>query len=90
MRRERILANIWRYASLGVCAVCAVVLYSFYPSTVDQLVVWLLVGAEGLVAFFAFLAFLASERRRTRVLKDTIDDRPAARDHRTDRSTPDR
>ena len=35
---------------------CTVVLYSYFPKTADQLILWLVVGVVGLSAFFALLA----------------------------------
>ena len=63
MRKERIWSPFIRFTLIGICVVCTVVLYSYFPKTAEQLLLWLLVGVMGLGAFFPLLA---SERRRAR------------------------
>ena len=63
MKKERMRSRFIRITLIAICGVCTVVLYSYFPKTADQLVLWLAVGIVGLAAFFALLA---SERRRAR------------------------
>jgi len=68
VKKEQLRSRFIRFTLIGICGVCTVVLYSFFPETTEQLIIWLLIGVVGLGAFFAFLA---SERHRARASHQT-------------------
>ena len=62
MRKERIWSPLIRFTLIGICVVCTVVLYSFFPKTAEQLILWLLVGVVGLGAVIALVIIDADNR----------------------------